>query len=162
MSKIHTIPSSIKIAKQIHSSGKKLVLAGGCFDLLHLGHVYFLEQAKKQGDFLMLLLESDDTVKKLKGDKRPINTQKNRAKMLAAFEAVDYVAVLPALHTNKEYDQLVLRLKPAIIATTKGDLFQKHKRRQANLIDAKIVSVKKIADYSTSQLAKQIFDEFYL
>ena len=162
MIKIHTVSSSIKIAKQIHTTGKKLILAGGCFDILHLGHIYFLEQAKKHGDFLMLLLESDQTVKSLKGEKRPINSQKHRAKMLQALEAVDYVCLLPPLRTNKAYDQLVLRLKPAIIATTKGDLFQKHKKRQAQLVDAKVVAIKKISGSSTSELAKQIHEQFYL
>jgi rfaE bifunctional protein nucleotidyltransferase chain/domain len=162
MSKIHTVASSIKIAKQIHSAGKKLVLAGGCFDILHPGHIYFLEQAKRKGDFLMLLLESDETVKKLKGDKRPIHKQKDRAKMLAALQVVDYISLLPPLYTNKEYDHLVLGLKPAIIATTQGDLFQKHKKRQAGLIEAKVTVIKKIRNFSTSQLAQQIFDQFYV
>jgi rfaE bifunctional protein nucleotidyltransferase chain/domain len=162
MTKIHTVSSSIKIAKQIQKSGNKLVLAGGCFDLLHVGHIYFLQQAKRKGDFLMLLLESDETVKKLKGEKRPINSQIQRAKMLEALEAVDYVMLLKPLYTNKDYDELVLRLKPAIIATTKGDLFQKHKKRQAELVNAKVVSIKKLTNASTSQLAKQIFERFYL
>lgn len=162
MAKIHHLLSSIRIAKQIHMSEKKLVLVGGCFDILHLGHIYFLEQAKKQGNFLMVLLESDETVKKLKGENRPINDQKTRAKMLAALESVDYVCMLKPLYTNKAYDELVLRIKPAIIATTKGDLFQSHKKRQARQIDGKVVIIRKISDHSTSMLAKNIAKEFYL
>lgn len=162
MTKIHSVQASIKLAKKLHSAGKKIVLAGGCFDLLHLGHIYFFEQAKKQGDFLLLLLESDETVRSLKGENRPIHTQKVRAKMLAALEAVDGVCLLPPLGTNKAYDELVLHLKPAIIATTKGDLFQKHKRRQAKLADGKVVAIKKLMDHSTSMLAKHISQNFYL
>jgi rfaE bifunctional protein nucleotidyltransferase chain/domain len=137
-------------------------LAGGCFDILHIGHIQFLEKAKKYGDHIMLLLESDQTVKRLKGENRPINTQQNRAKVLAALSAVDSVCILPPLNTNKEYDTLVLRLKPAIIATTTGDLYRKQKEKQAKRIGGKVISISYVKDQSSSRLAQLLSKHFYL
>lgn len=162
MTKIHSLQATIKLARKFHTMGKKIVLAGGCFDLLHVGHISFFEQAKKQGDLLFLLVESDATVRNLKGPNRPIHTQSDRAKMLAALEAVDSVCLLPPMHTNKAYDKLVLAIKPAIIATTSGDLYHDHKKRQAKLVDGKVITIKRILPHSTTNLAKQITQDFYL
>ena len=73
--------------------GKKIVFTNGCFDLLHAGHVRYLEAAKNCGDVLILGLNSDRSVKALKGSGRPINLQMDRAYILAALEAVDYVVI---------------------------------------------------------------------
>ena len=64
----------------------KIVLVGGCFDILHLGHVVFLEKAKKEGDVLVVLLESDEKVRFLKGKGRPVHTQSERAEILSALK----------------------------------------------------------------------------
>ena len=84
---IHTLGAKLK------KDGKKLVFTNGCFDLLHAGHVRYLEVAKSFGDVLILGLNSDRSVKELKGESRPINNQNDRAYILAALEAVDYVVV---------------------------------------------------------------------
>ncbi len=81
------------LSAQLKSRGKKVVFTNGCFDLLHAGHVRYLEAAKSFGDVLILGLNSDDSVKRLKGESRPINTQLDRAYILAALEAVDYVVI---------------------------------------------------------------------
>lgn len=132
---------------------KKVVVAGGCFDLLHIGHVSFLEEAKKNGDVLIVYLESDEAIKKTKGPKRPINTQKDRAKVLAAFSMVDYVILLEPEMTDETYDALVISLKPAIIAATKGDVYRFHKERQAEKVGATVVDViQPVENHSTSRL----------
>lgn len=144
-----------------HLSGKqgKLVVTGGCFDLLHIGHITFLEEAKKYGDFLVVLLEPDETIAKTKGPKRPINTQEDRAKILAALTVVDCVIKLNPNMTNEAYDALVIALKPAIIATTKGDHNRHHKERQAMLVGATVVDVTtQVSDKSTTKLI-QLLDE---
>ena len=79
------------IVKNAKFSGKKVVFTNGCFDILHVGHVKYLQEAKSFGDILIVGLNSDKSVKRLKGDSRPINTQDDRAYLLAALEAVDYV-----------------------------------------------------------------------
>lgn len=162
MKKIYNLERAIKVSKAVRDNGGKLVLAGGCFDILHVGHIHFLEKAKQYGDHLMLLLESDGTVKRLKGNNRPINSQKNRAVLLAALSSVDSICLLPPLETNKAYDSLVLRLKPAIIATTSGDPFRKQKEKQAKSVNGKVMSIKNIHHHSTTQLAEVILQNSYL
>ena len=86
--------SQIKvIADNLHKQNKKVVFTNGCFDILHVGHVKYLEEAKSYGDVLILGLNADSSVRKLKGDSRPINTQDDRAYILASLESVDYVVI---------------------------------------------------------------------
>ena len=81
------------LSEELKARGKKIIFTNGCFDILHAGHVRYLETAKSYGDILILGLNSDRSVKALKGDDRPINMQMDRAYILAALEAVDYVVV---------------------------------------------------------------------
>ncbi len=79
--------------KRLRREGKRIVFTNGCFDILHLGHVKYLQEASSFGDVLIVGLNSDDSVRRLKGDERPINPQYDRAYILAALEAVDYVCI---------------------------------------------------------------------
>lgn len=155
MDKIFSVEQVDKIAQKLHKSKKRLILLGGCFDLLHIGHITFLEEAKKYGDYLVVLLESDETIAKEKGPYRPINSQEDRAKILAALSSVDVVIKLNPQMNDKDYDNLVFMIKPAIIATTKGDSNRYHKERQANQIGAEVIDVTPhISDKSTTKLIK--------
>lgn len=157
MGKIITPEQAVEIAQQLRNQGIKLVLAGGCFDILHFAHIKFLNKAKKEGDCLMLLLESDSRISKIKGNDRPINNQKQRAQILAALPTVNYIVMLNEMPNNNSYDRLISQLKPAIIATTAGDTGRKHKERQAQLTGAKVVDViKRIDGISTSKLLSEI------
>lgn len=134
---------------------KKLVLAGGCFDILHKGHVQFLQKAKAAGDYLFLLLESDQAIKEEKGENRPCNSQQKRAEQLLAHTDTDLVILLPYPFKDQDYDSLVTKLKPAIIATTLSDPYKYHKDRQASLIGARVLEViQRLPEYSTTQLLK--------
>ena len=82
---------NIEIINRIKAERKKIVFTNGCFDLLHVGHVRYLAQAKKLGDFLIIGLNSDSSVKELKGEDRPINSFEDRATLLSAIESVDSV-----------------------------------------------------------------------
>ena len=157
MNKIVNVEQAIKVSQRLKSQGKKIVLAGGCFDILHVAHVKFLEKAKKQGDILFVLLENDNNVRKLKGKNRPINSQKNRAIVLSSLTPLDYIVLLPNLKTNDQYDTIVTRIQPSIIATTAKDPNILHKIRQANQINAKVVYVlQRISDQSTTRLTKLV------
>ncbi len=157
MNKILTIEEAIKIAKKIKRQRKSIVLAGGCFDILHKGHIEFLRMAKKQGDKLFVILESDEKIKQLKGKDRPLNSQTERAKILSSLESVDYLIPLPLFTKNNDYDNLVNLLKPDIIATTKNDSYRKHKERQANILGIRVVDViERIPNKSSSRLYKMI------
>ncbi len=133
---------------------KKIVLVGGCFDVLHFGHIKFLEQAKSHGDALVVLLESDEKVRAMKGDTRPIHSQEQRKAMLESLTAVDEVVMLPAVTTDIYYKELIDRMKPSVIAVTEGDPILEKKRVQAEAIGATLVVIPKIHTPSTSQLAK--------
>jgi len=157
MNKIITINQTAKISKKLKDQGKKIVLAGGCFDILHIGHIRFLEEAKKRGDILFVLLESDQTIQKLKGSNRPINPCQIRTRVLAALEPIDYIVILPPLCKNSDYDVIIGDVKPDIIATTAGDPQRSHKERQAQLIHAKVIDVTNVVlGESTTKIAQLI------
>ena len=135
-------------------SMKKTVLVGGCFDLLHFGHISFLKQAKSLGDYLLVALESDENVRRMKGDGRPIHTQAQRKEMLEAISVVDEVIELPTMHGDRDYYELIRKIKPLVIAVTDGDPAIVKKREQAEEIGARLVEIPKIHTPSTSQLVK--------
>ena len=85
------LKNNYSIINKIKSEEKKIVFTNGCFDLLHVGHIKYLSQAKDLGDILIIGLNSDKSVKKLKGNNRPINSFEDRAKLLAALKSVDLV-----------------------------------------------------------------------
>ncbi len=78
---------------KIHNAGKTIVTTNGCFDILHVGHVRYLEKTKTFGDYLIVLLNSDKSVKSIKGPSRPINNEMDRAEILSALRCVDYVVL---------------------------------------------------------------------
>ena len=83
----------VRLCRQEQKRGKKLVFTNGCFDILHAGHVRYLDEAAALGNILVLGLNSDASVKRLKGDSRPINAEQDRAIVLAGLQAVDYVCL---------------------------------------------------------------------
>lgn len=137
----------------LSESKKKIVLAGGFFDVLHPGHVIFLEEAKKAGDVLVVLLESDRKARQLKGPKRPVHDQKMRARVLSALRDVDYVVKLPFIESDRKYDEIIGQIKPHIIALTRGYGPDEYHKRTAKIIGAKIKYVTKmVGDHSTSRI----------
>lgn len=156
MNKIVSVQKSVEIAIGLRKKKKKIVLVGGVFDILHLGHVKFLEKAKEEGDFLLVLLESDESVKKRKGNERPINSQTDRAEVLSALEDVDFVITLKGLLKHKDYDRIVKLIEPSVLATTAKDPNIIHKQRQAKLVKTKVkIVIKRINSKSTSKILKK-------
>jgi rfaE bifunctional protein nucleotidyltransferase chain/domain len=92
------------------AKGKTVVLANGCFDLFHVGHIRYLRAARAKGDVLVVALNSDSSVRRLKGEGRPILPQKERAEILAAFSFIDYVTIFSESMVTK----VLLALKPDI------------------------------------------------
>jgi len=157
MGEIVKIKEAIIIAQKLKIDNKKLVLVGGCFDILHVGHVIFLEKAKEEGDILMVLLESDLQIKKLKGEGRPINKQVDRAKLLSCLKMVDVVVNLPEMKNGKDYNDLVFKIKPDVIAVTADDRILEIKRRQAEMVLGKLsVVVERVEGYSTSEMVERM------
>lgn len=153
MVKIINVQEVEKLIKQFKLDNKKIVVAGGCFDILHYGHIELLENAKKEGKILCVLLESDSAIKKRKGIHRPIHSQSERAHMLSRVRDVDVVILLPDSMQDLDYDTLIKNLHPTVIATTENDTSIAHKKRQAELVGAKVKQVNKyLPAVSTTKL----------
>jgi D-beta-D-heptose 7-phosphate kinase/D-beta-D-heptose 1-phosphate adenosyltransferase len=97
--------------EELRKKGKKIAFTNGCFDILHVGHVRYLREAKKTADVLVLALNSDSSVRSIKGEKRPLMNEKERAEILAALECIDFVTIFPELTPL----ELINYLKPDIL-----------------------------------------------
>ncbi|HOA29422.1 MAG TPA: D-glycero-beta-D-manno-heptose 1-phosphate adenylyltransferase [Candidatus Cloacimonadota bacterium] len=109
--KIVTLPTLLESLESQRAKGRKVVFTNGCFDLLHAGHVLYLEEARALGDILVLGLNSDSSVQRLKGPSRPINKQDERAMVLAALESISYVCIF---EEDTPYE-LIKALQPDIL-----------------------------------------------
>lgn len=109
--KIVDVESLLPQLKKTRESGGRIAFTNGCFDLLHIGHVHYLEAARQEGDVLVVGLNADRSVRAIKGDKRPLNGQQERARVLAALACVDYVVIF------EEPDPLLLirALRPDVL-----------------------------------------------
>lgn len=112
MKKLYTLSQLTKIIQEHKKRGQKVVLANGCFDLIHIGHIRYLKESKKKGDILVLALNSDSSIRKLKGEGRPILNQKERADIASAFYFIDYITFFDESNVEK----VLLALKPDIHA----------------------------------------------
>jgi rfaE bifunctional protein nucleotidyltransferase chain/domain len=141
--------------EKLRSAGKKIVATNGCFDLLHVGHVRYLQAARALGDLLVVGLNGDRSVMELKGGGRPITTQRDRAEILAALECVDLVTVFPELRATK----FLAAVRPAVYV--KGGDYTPRTLDAEELatlkeIEAEIRLIPFEAGYSTSGLIEQI------
>jgi rfaE bifunctional protein nucleotidyltransferase chain/domain len=112
LNKIKALPQIQKLVARERNKGKTIVLANGCFDLIHAGHIRYLREAKKLGDILVVALNSDSSVRKLKGRGRPILPERERAEILASFSDVDYLIIFD----EPNVENILLALKPDIHA----------------------------------------------
>ncbi|MCQ2958117.1 MAG: D-glycero-beta-D-manno-heptose 1-phosphate adenylyltransferase [Candidatus Gastranaerophilales bacterium] len=122
MGNVLDINSLVYEVKQLKANNKKIVSTNGCFDILHIGHVRYLQKSASLGDILIVCLNSDRSVKALKGDSRPLNNENDRAEVLASLGCVDYVVIFdedtpvnylaqikPDIHTKGgDYDENTL------------------------------------------------------
>lgn len=114
MGKVVSQEEIIKIVRAGQAGGKTFAATNGCFDILHVGHVRYLQKTKEKADFSIVMLNSDKSVKLIKGESRPINNEKDRAEILTALQCVDYVV----LFEEKSPAKLLESIKPDIY--TKG------------------------------------------
>ena len=98
------------VIASLRAQGRKVVLTNGCFDLLHAGHVRYLQAARALGDALVVAINGDESVRALKGEGRPLNRERDRAEIVAALECVSYVVIFPELRATG----LLERMRPAI------------------------------------------------
>jgi D-glycero-beta-D-manno-heptose 1-phosphate adenylyltransferase len=144
-----------KRCEELRAGGKKVVATNGCFDLLHVGHVRYLQAAQALGDFLAVGLNSDDSVRELKGIGRPITSENDRAELLAALQCVDLVTVFPQIRAT----QFIAAVRPAIYVKGgdyRGETLDEQERAVLKEIGAEIRLIPFEAGYSTSRLIEQI------
>jgi rfaE bifunctional protein nucleotidyltransferase chain/domain len=153
--KIVDLNELAKRAKTLRDSGKKLVVTNGCFDLLHVGHVRYLQAARALGDALAVGVNGDQSVRALKGDNRPVNNERDRAEVVAALECVDFVTIFPEVRAT----QMLETVGPAVYAKG-GDYTTAtlHAEERAVLekigADIRIIPFEK--GYSTSKLLEKL------
>lgn len=92
-SKIKTIEELEDISKELHNQGKKIVTTNGCFDIIHAGHIALFEYSKSLGDCLIVFVNGDKSIKRIKGNKRPIIEEKDRLRVLSALKPIDYICI---------------------------------------------------------------------
>ena len=145
----------VSISESMRKHGRKLVLTNGCFDLLHLGHVRYLQAARSLGDSLVVALNGDDSVRSLKGDGRPLNPAQNRAEVIAALQSVDHVVIFPELRVTR----LIEQLRPAIYVKG-GDYttlsLNPEERAALEKVGAEVQILPFEPGYSTSKMISQI------
>jgi len=152
--KYEDISSTIQPLKK---RGKKIVFTNGCFDILHAGHVSYLAAAEAEGDILVVGLNSDKSVKKIKGNKRPIIKEKQRAEVLAALKSIDYVIIF----NEPDPFKLICRIEPDVLV--KGADWEEKDIIGADIVKkngGKIVRVNIVQDISTSDIIQRIQNTF--
>lgn len=112
MEKYRSLNQLSDIIESEKSRGNKIVLANGCFDLIHIGHIRYLKEAKQKGDILVVALNSDSSVEKLKGQGRPLLKEKERAEIISSFYFVDYIT----LFDEGNVEKILQALKPHVHA----------------------------------------------
>jgi len=147
--KIKSLPHLLSVVKALKAQGKIIVFTNGCFDILHTGHITYLRQAKELGDILIVGLNTDNSVKRLKGEKRPIFNEKDRAKMLSSLEVVDYIV----LFDEDTPKNIIKKIKPDILV--KGGDYKVEKVIGREFASRTIV-LPYINGYSTTEIIKRI------
>lgn len=109
--KVKSLAALARIARRARARGERVVFTNGCFDLLHAGHIALLERARRLGHLLMVGVNSDRSVRTLKGPGRPIVPERNRARLLAALESVDYVTVFD----DETPERVIAAVRPAVL-----------------------------------------------
>ena len=143
--------------QKLRLGGKKIVATNGCFDLLHVGHVRYLQAARALGDFLAVGLNSDRSVRELKGTGRPITTESDRAEILGALQCVDLVTIFPEMRAT----QFLVTVRPAVYVKASDyspETLDEEERAVLKEIGAEIRLVPFETGYSTSRLIEQICD----
>ncbi|MBA2732456.1 MAG: D-glycero-beta-D-manno-heptose 1-phosphate adenylyltransferase [Acidobacteria bacterium] len=151
--KIVSIDELREERKRLRAEGKRLVFTNGCFDILHVGHVRYLQSAREQGDALVVAINSDRSVRELKGVGRPIMNDQERAEMLLALRAVDYVTVFDGLSPRS----LIAEVLPDVLV--KGGDYQLdeiHGREEVEAAGGRVLSLPFVEGASTSSIIEKM------
>jgi rfaE bifunctional protein nucleotidyltransferase chain/domain len=138
---------------RLRAEGRQLVFTNGCFDILHVGHVRYLQSARRLGDALVVAINSDRSVRELKGAGRPIMNEEERAEMLAALSAVDYVTIFDELSPRA----LISEILPDVLVKG-GDynLDEIHGREETEAAGGRVLSLPFVKGASTSSIIERV------
>ena len=153
--KVVSLEELAQISDSLRAEGKRLVVTNGCFDLIHVGHVRYLQAARKLGDSLAVGVNGDKSVRALKGAGRPLNPEQDRAEVLAALASVDYVAIFE----EKRATRFLEKVKPAIYVKGgdyKPETLDAEERAAVEKLGAEVRIIPFEAGYSTSRLLAQM------
>jgi len=142
-----------QIISRLKSRGKRIVFTNGCFDLLHYGHIKYLQDAKKKGDILIVAINSDSSIKKIKGKKRPLIKQGDRSRIIAGLSSVDFVTIF----NQPTPDKIIRLLRPDILI--KGSDWKKDKIVGGEFVSGyggKVLNIRLIKGRSTTNLINKI------
>ena len=155
MKKVVDLAEISHLARGMRDAGKRLVATNGCFDLLHVGHVRYLQAARAMGDALVVGLNGDRSVRELKGPGRPINNERDRAEILAALEAVDFVTIFPDLRATRFLEAAApqIYVKGGDYA---ADTLDPEERAALQGLGAEIRFIPFAAGYSTSAMVQHL------
>ena len=156
-SKIIILEVFLKKLKSIREAGKRIVFTNGCFDILHIGHVRYLQGAKAEGDILVIGLNSDRSVRIIKGEKRPVISEQQRAEVLASVGLVDYIILFHEPDPHK----LIAAIAPDVLV--KGADWAEEQIVGADVVKAgggRVVRVSVVPDVSTSQIIEDIIKKY--
>jgi rfaE bifunctional protein nucleotidyltransferase chain/domain len=153
--KILKVAALAAVSQRLRGDGKRLVVTNGCFDLLHVGHVRYLQAARSLGDALAVGINGDDSVRELKGPGRPLNQEHDRAEVLAALESVDFVSIFPDVRATRFLQTVV----PSIYV--KGgdyrvETLNPEERAALETVGAEIRIIAFESGYSTSGLLERM------
>ncbi len=154
-----------KLEKIIDSEkvlNRRIVLTGGCFDIIHKGHLYLFRRAKEYADILVVNVVNDERVKMYKGEERPVNPESQRANVVSALEIVDYATVHPSVDLGPT-TELAIMIKPNVIAQVEGRWKRGDKKRLANLLgyDVELREIKKSRfRTSTTSIIERILKKY--
>lgn len=149
--KVLPLDTAYKRVRELNRQGKRVVFTNGCFDLLHPGHTRYLAEARKLGDTLIVGVNSDRSVRELKGPDRPIFPENERAEVLAALASVDYVTIFDDLTPQK----IIARMLPQVLV--KGGNWAPNQivgREEVEAAGGRVVSIPVVPGYSTSSLVQ--------
>lgn len=155
--KVVSLDELKNIVLTLKKEGKCIVFTNGCFDLLHLGHVQYLQKAKEYGDILVVAINSDASIKAIKGNKRPLMPQKDRAAILAALACIDYVIIF------EEHDpvRIISELIPDVLI--KGGDYQLNEIKGSEIVissGGKVLTIPEIKGKSTTKLIQTILEKY--
>jgi len=147
--KLKSLEELKSIASQAKARGRKVVFTNGCFDILHRGHLHLLREAKALGDLMIVAVNSDSSVRQIKGPSRPVITESERAELIAALEMVDYVTLFDELDPYR----LIEEIRPEILV--KGGDWNKDEVVGGNIVEAsggKVIVIPYLKGFSTTQI----------